>query len=245
MNKLKPFYCKPASREEEFEIAERLLANGVGFEGWISADERLNTIKAEPGFCLIGVDPMGNLNRCEEHYDFIGASELSIQQVRERYPLPDEVKQEFVPEVGKSYMFFKSPEYNWDEDTTMDKWNDGDELEVVSVRKNVIGEDVPIVWNKITLTGSSINPVLLKPIKTEAEIKRQEQIEYLFQDIYEIDTSDMRYLAEKIHDKGYIKPIEVTDGQIDKFTQEFDGDLDLYSFEIGARWAEKHIKGEE
>ncbi|WP_289302664.1 hypothetical protein, partial [Methylophaga sp. UBA3996] len=99
------------------------------------------------------------------------------------------------------------------------------------------------------------NIIEFQPLKTEAEIRREKAIESLTADI--CNMSDMYLvppglLAERLAKEGYIKPREITteatNNAAESFVKEKVGDvmdlMSLLSFAEGARWAEKHIKGE-
>mgnify|MGYP000014624240 CR=1 FL=1 len=240
MNKLKPFYCKPATEEEAVEICKRAAANGAEkHEAPLTEETSRDNFKRRytwNTYCYWGVDSIGRTLTSDD-YEAYGsvAEELTIHQVRERYTFPDEVKREFGPGEGKEVEgYFSCPP------SRNASWHKCVPIYCNSKESN----EFAVIHHRSSLHWCDE----FRPLKTESEIKREKAIESLTADICNL--SDMclvpaNLLAERFIKEGYIKPRELTDDHIDKFTQEFYGDLDLSSFEIGARWAEKHIKGEE
>lgn len=100
---------------------------------------------------------------------------------------------------------------------------------------------------------SALENIEFRPLKSEAERKRDEavealalQVSYCYEpEIEPLDATPYVRMAEKLHDAGYRKITPLTDAQIDDCTC---CDLALYdsrSLAAGAKWARSHILGEE
>lgn len=147
------WYCKPANEEEAEEIIERALVSGAirsettVLFGWDSYD-------------AWGVMSGYTCTETEISYRHAGATEYTIEELRQKFPLPSEKTNiewngEGLPPVG----------------TVCEHWWGGvydDDVEIVQYRRN--GNHV-VFWriNKDCVDGAEIPTAEFRPLRTERE----------------------------------------------------------------------------
>lgn len=165
-----------------------------------------------------------------------------------------ENKQEFVPEVGRECEIF-------------DPYGNAAKVELLAIKGGKA-----VVWNDAVGFAETTELEWLRPLKTEAEIKREAEIqkidrayscacgyalissECMSESLYKqgVRVVDEKLIEEAAKDKGYIKPRELTSRDVETAVKGYlNGPTTLsnyhlsFAFARGAEWAEKHIKGEE
>ena len=212
--KIESFYCKPASYEEAVEICERAVANGADKYDWptdgmSSRKGRVYSILDVP---LCGVRGYETYCACKPT-SFGDAKHLTTQQVRELYPHPKYDNQEFVPEVGQ-YCIGTS--------------EGGVDFNCQILAVVIDGDEKVIVFRYEEgdlEAATDSNRYSFRPLKTEAEIRREAEIKALQAasthkkdhkaNEYVMMPID-KYQAENILNQGYIKPRRLTNIVIDK-----------------------------
>lgn len=107
------------------------------------------------------------------------------------------------PPVGSVVEFCNKKEEK--ERICIDDWKNGDQLEVLAVRK-VGMDDLPIVFNIRDKTASAVIMAMIKPIKTERELSVEEiKSIIVHQGWLSADGTVSGEIANKIYDSGYRK----------------------------------------
>ncbi len=231
---MKPFYCKPASYEEAVEICERAIANGADKFEWpclekntICREYRINTfpfwgVVNKKTYCGVSTAVFSS-----------SAELLPIEQVRERFPHPeyDAVESKFVPEVGGEAFEWSKNGRDFEEGRLL--FNDGISM-LIAHNKYPRNR-----WHQ----KSNDPNLIFRPLKTEAEIRREKAISKLTEALGALaagrgdDGFTLKELATDLVDLGYFKPKVLTDELIERSFLGNEG------AELAAKWARDYVLG--
>lgn len=105
-----------------------------------------------------------------------------------------------LPPIGCFVEFCNKPSSK--EDICIDEWMEGDKLEVIS-HKSTATQAVAIVWNERDHTSSGVVEGHMRPLKSQADIEREEAIEKIATIYNGADTAFQYECFGELYDKGY------------------------------------------